>query len=558
MNFLKDFQTEIKAFLVVAVVAAILVVGAILLLRAMQHAPAVQTLSPAPSLESQQEITTEKVTIVTDKMSYEQGETVKIIVQNDLDQSIGYWDYSGQFTPRFNIQTLRNGKWEDIERKSACACNDNCITYANGWVELKSRNSVNDSWDTKKDCVGIVVVEGKYRALFFYSFDLTGQGDFTTIYSNEFEIKEQAKAVDSSKILAMLTYVPEERENFVDRYVALSSLDITTGGKTELTRWAACEATVVLSPDKNRVAYFVTPNEQCEKRYYEGGYTGRTQLWIYDISSNKKELAIQSLAFIVPKWSPDGRYIAYERIIEHPFPQGREYILLIYDTQKKTEQSLGSFFGRIQGIIGFSPDNKVVYYADREAVYKVDVASQNKEVIYTHQGFEQSFLLSPGGSSIVVFRQDIDYYGGKTDYWGIGIGAVETATGEYSEFYRGSTQGLTILTTSQYEKGPIFLLDNLHVIYGGGNDKGGAGLWMLNINTGERKELEGTFSSTLNGITPVALSIDGKLVLYRAWEGDTTHYFILSLSTGETKEVGTTSSALRFGEVQERLMDWLN
>lgn len=136
----------------------------------------------------------ESVSVATDKMEYKQGETIKITIQNNLNQSIGYWDYSGQTIPFIGIQKFQDEKWENIEGQNSCACKNNCTTYANGWVELKSKEIINDSWNTKTDCTGIIVSEGKYRVWFSYNMDLTVQGGkFTDVYSKEFDIIKNAE-----------------------------------------------------------------------------------------------------------------------------------------------------------------------------------------------------------------------------------------------------------------------------------------------------------------------------------------------------------------------------
>ncbi|MBZ9572538.1 hypothetical protein KJA15_04360 [Patescibacteria group bacterium] len=363
--------------------------------------------------------------------------------------------------------------------------------------------------------------------------------------------EEQEKETRSNKVLTLLTKVPADYRNFADRYVALSSLDITTGEKTELTRWAACEATIVLSPDKNKIAYFIKPNDRCEKEYYEGG-DGHTELWISDISGKDKQPAARWVwKFTTPKWSADGKYVAYDRVIEHPYPQEREHILLVYDLQKKTEQSLGSFFGAAHKIIGFSQGSESVYYNDGQFLYKVDISNQDREKIYTHEyGFYQHFVVSPDSRSIAVFKEE-DWYGGKTTPLETKIGVIETSTGKYRELYNGTDA----FASYTYRNSFVFLPDNSRVVYGTAK-KGEGGLWAIDITTGERKELEETSSSTLHGIAPIALSADGDLVLYSGWASETTYYYTISLSTGVVTNLENTRTATPYSG--ERFLDWLN
>jgi len=135
-----------------------------------------------------------EVTIITDKTSYEQGDTVNIEIKNNLTQSIWYWDNRGRIIPLVGIQIFENGEWENIEGRDACTCKTNCITYSANWTELKSKETLADSWETKEDCLGKTTKEGKYRVWFSYDLDFTGQNNpekFLKAYSNEFEIKEK-------------------------------------------------------------------------------------------------------------------------------------------------------------------------------------------------------------------------------------------------------------------------------------------------------------------------------------------------------------------------------
>ena len=148
----------------------------------------VKVSQPQVSVKPEQKLS-DKIIVTTDKIEYEKGDIVEITIKNNLGQSIGYWDYSGQFAPSSDVQIFLNGKWKSIDGKSICECKSNCATYANGWVELKSKATITDSWDTKEDCTGKSVDDGTYRVRFHYSLDLTSQGNFSDVYSKEFTIK---------------------------------------------------------------------------------------------------------------------------------------------------------------------------------------------------------------------------------------------------------------------------------------------------------------------------------------------------------------------------------
>ena len=220
--------------------------------------------------------------------------------------------------------------------------------------------------------------------------------------------KQEAKVNRSNRILTLLTKVPEDN-SFAGRYVSLSSLDMTTGEKTELVRWAASQANVVLSPKKDKIAYSINPNDRAERVHYEGykaGEFGLADLWISDLRNQNKQLVSKSAwENTTPKWSMDGRYVAYGMVIARPAQHGREHLINIYDTRKKTKQFLGSFFGILHKIIEFSLSNELLYCNDGQFLYKVNISNKSKEKIYEHENkFHHNFVMSPDSRSIVVFK----------------------------------------------------------------------------------------------------------------------------------------------------------
>lgn len=358
--------------------------------------------------------------------------------------------------------------------------------------------------------------------------------------------------VSSDKILLILAKVTTDYKTFKDRYVALSSLDITTGQKTELTRWPACEATVILSPDKNKMAYFITPNDQCEREYYGLSPGGETELWVSDLSNQNKQFITDGVwKYTSPKWSLDGRYLAYEKVVEHPYPQEREHKLFLYDLQSKNEKFLGSFFGAAHEIIGFSQKHDSIYYKGKfDELFKINVANQERLKIYAPEpGFGSTFAVSPDRNRIAVFDME-GWYGGKTTPTRWKIGVIDVLTDSYRELYNG-TDLLTYLTDRPGGNKIVFSRDSSYIIYGITSKRIDGGLWTIDLSSGNRKKLEGT--SALSGVAPIALSLDGNLLLYTDFEPNHLYYYIFSLSTGIIRKI--TNIDTSSGEIP---VDWLN
>lgn len=158
----------------------------------------------------------QQVTITTDKTEYEQGETVKIIVENNLNKAI--WYHIGSCSPvapypelsmPIRIQQLQNETWKPV--MSGCRC-----LTCKGWtssqlIKLNPNESLTREWKQKiangffgSNCSVISADKGIYRTTFTYYGLLKGNNkspiytcpwrdlikNGTTIYSNEFTIKE--------------------------------------------------------------------------------------------------------------------------------------------------------------------------------------------------------------------------------------------------------------------------------------------------------------------------------------------------------------------------------
>jgi len=137
---------------------------------------------------------TQEVTITTDKTEYEQGETVEIIVRNNLVESIWYreWDTKCSGTS-FSIGKKRDNEYSFYPLGLAeCAMDE---------VELKPKATriyalnLNEWKKTKFPHTDIDT--GVYKWRFIYILK-NGDKESKTIYSNEFTIKEKKEASNAN------------------------------------------------------------------------------------------------------------------------------------------------------------------------------------------------------------------------------------------------------------------------------------------------------------------------------------------------------------------------
>lgn len=122
----------------------------------------------------------------TDKIEYEQGEKIRVIIKNNLNQSIWYEEQMGKvFDHCFlklpsKVQKLENEKWDDIELPHKC-CNE-LMCRIGSPIKLKLEPK------TKREIELKIPSSGTYRLKFvYYLSNDTRKENYA--YSNEFEIK---------------------------------------------------------------------------------------------------------------------------------------------------------------------------------------------------------------------------------------------------------------------------------------------------------------------------------------------------------------------------------
>lgn len=133
-----------------------------------------------------------EATITTDKTEYEQGETVKIMVKNNLDKNICLGKNHPYYSEKWNEETK---KWEiahpELLMSGVVPSVGECIN------SKEHKEFISD--DFFKNL--ILINSGKYRILFPVCVDCEKEKNFNsdkTICSNEFTIKEKEKIDETS------------------------------------------------------------------------------------------------------------------------------------------------------------------------------------------------------------------------------------------------------------------------------------------------------------------------------------------------------------------------
>ena len=140
----------------------------------------------------------EDVSITTNRMEYETGETVKITIENNSDEEQKMIN-----SPAYFIERFEKNSWIEIEQV-VCPCGAYCDML--GWTFIKSKDKLEYEWNQQESwCsdgftpsskeISNQVQSGKYR-IKSIKIGFPDPENYETIYSNEFTIKEKS-ALDS-------------------------------------------------------------------------------------------------------------------------------------------------------------------------------------------------------------------------------------------------------------------------------------------------------------------------------------------------------------------------
>lgn len=149
--------------------------------------------------------------ISVDKTAYDEGEIIKIVVNNNLDTPILYYSGGDRF---WGIEYLKDGEWIDpsYEEGGGFQLTDENIGSAcyvalyerMPPIELKSGDNISHQWNQKICPFGTAsptesrivsyIESGQYRLTFNYGFEISDDdpyrlSDFKTVYSDSFTIR---------------------------------------------------------------------------------------------------------------------------------------------------------------------------------------------------------------------------------------------------------------------------------------------------------------------------------------------------------------------------------
>ncbi len=362
--------------------------------------------------------------------------------------------------------------------------------------------------------------------------------------ATQFPTQTQQKV---TKTMPMVLFVKRKISDYSKHQkngsVTLSSLNVQTGEKKELIKVDGCYLVPSLSPDKTQIAYITMLNSECEKEYHAN--VGQTELWIYDFQSRTKLLVTNGVwKFTKPQWSSNGKYLAYDKVIDSR--SSREHMLYIYNLSTKKEKlttTLTSFSGEL---VSVSPNAKFLYFRRAFDLIKVNVQDGTQTEVFTNKdkAYDFSVYPSPNETKMIVFFTE-SWYGGKKTPINWKVGIINLVDNSYKELDSNLEEVPVIpfsVSDAQSNNNNPIVVSSSEVIYG--VVKKDPGIWAINLTDGAKTRIKKMELGTQN-ISTLDISLDRRYLLYGNWEAENNsgsvkshwRYYIMNLSNNSTQEI---------------------
>lgn len=184
-------------------------------------------------------------------------------------------------------------------------------------------------------------------------------------------------------------------------------LDLTPGDYDTPPIALGGELDFAISPDEKEIAFVRNIDPE-----FKLGLGTNNDIFLTAPGGQKIEKLTESRANdIDPKYSPDGRYLAY-RAMARPGFEADKLALIIYDRQKKTFRNLTENLDYSLSEFLWSPDSKSVYFLCEEkartALFKLTVATGKIEKILDGH-FLSSLRLAPDGRTMYALKQSLNH-----------------------------------------------------------------------------------------------------------------------------------------------------
>ncbi|HEX7150152.1 MAG TPA: S9 family peptidase [Thermoanaerobaculia bacterium] len=157
------------------------------------------------------------------------------------------------------------------------------------------------------------------------------------------------------------------------------------------------------SPDSNELAIVSKPDKAQASSTNNDIYL----LDLRNASATPRKITDNPAYDGSPKYSPDGRYIAY-RMQKEPGYEAGLFSLALYDRQARTHRVLTASFNNWVEDYAWAADSKTLYFSapveGRNPIFRVNVGGGAAEKVYEHRTIDD-FEIARGGSSLVYIHR---------------------------------------------------------------------------------------------------------------------------------------------------------
>lgn len=249
-------------------------------------------------------------------------------------------------------------------------------------------------------------------------------------------LDEKKKSTVKARVITRLLYrhwdswVEGKREHiFVQRLDGGQPKDVTPGDRDAIPTSSTFSAGVdyAFSPDGRELAYTATPSPAHE----EAWNTNHDICLVSIQGGNPKQLTTNPAADGYPRYSPDGKYIAYRAQSVPAFEADRWQIVLYERATGKRRSLTESFDASVKSFV-WSPDSREIYFTCEEKgnmpIFCVSIRGNDVRKVFD-RAVNQNVSVSPDGKRLFFTHMSavrpIELYGVGTD--GMNLTAVTRA-----------------------------------------------------------------------------------------------------------------------------------
>jgi len=161
------------------------------------------------------------------------------------------------------------------------------------------------------------------------------------------------------------------------------------------------------SPDEREIAFVRNIDPE-----FKLALGTNNDIFLTDIGTRAIEkLTVSRANDIDPRYSPDGRYLAY-RAMSRPGFEADKLTLILYDRQKKSLNNLTESLDYSLGEFIWSPDSQTIYFLSEEkartALFAIKLTTGKIEKILADQTIS-SLQISPDGKTIYMLKQTLNH-----------------------------------------------------------------------------------------------------------------------------------------------------